>query len=169
MTTTHLLIVRSNRNNIANHQSGATLIVALIMLLLVSLLAIAGMQGSVLQERMASNAQDAAISFQSAETALRQAEQDIMNTIATRQAAEARQLMSEPWDWDGANPAASGIGVGGSQVNSEPVYHQARLADICPIDPTEPCFTRFLITSRAEGGSPDAISVLQTTVLLPPE
>ena len=65
-------------------QRGATLIVALVMLLIISLLAIGGMQGSVMQERMASNAHDSAISFQASEATLRQSENDILNTPGTR-------------------------------------------------------------------------------------
>ncbi|MEO9524986.1 pilus assembly PilX family protein [Marinobacter alexandrii] len=151
------------------NQCGATLIVALVMLLLISLLAVGGMQSSILQERMASNAHDGSIAFQASEAALRQAETDLLNIIATRQAASGTARLATPWDWDGISPASSGVGNVGTQVNSEPVYHHARLADICPIDPTEPCFERFVVTSRGEGGSPDAIAVLQSTVLLPPE
>ena len=150
-------------------QRGATLIVALVMLLLISLLAVGGMQSSILQERMASNAHDGSIAFQASEAALRQAETDLLNTIATRQTASGTARLATPWDWDGINPAPSGAGNVGTQVNSEPVYHHARLADICPIDPTEPCFERFLVTSRGEGGSADAVAVIQSTVLLPPE
>lgn len=150
-------------------QHGATLIVALVMLLLISLLAIGGMQGSVMQERMASNAHDGAISFQAAETALRQAENDILNTLATRQAAYTEALIGSPWDWDGNNPAASGAANAGPDVSAQPDYHLARLADVCPIEPGQPCFERYQTTTRAQGGSAEAISVLQSTVLLPPE
>lgn len=153
----------------ASKQQGATLIVALVMLLLISLLAVGGMQSSILQERMSSNAHDGSIAFQASEAALRQAEADLINNLATRQTASGTARLAAPWDWDGNNPASSGTGNVGTQVNSEPVFHQARLADICPIDPTEPCFERFLVTSRGEGGSPDAIAVIQSTVLLPPE
>jgi type IV pilus assembly protein PilX len=141
------------------------------MLLLISLLAVGGMQGSILQERMASNSQDQAISFQSAETALRQGEDDLMDTDTpnVRQTAWLADPLPSPWAWDGNNPAASGTGDAGGQVNAEPVFHQARLVDVCSFDPTQPCFERFTVTSRAQGGSDQAISVLQTTVLLPPE
>jgi len=151
------------------NQRGATLIVALVMLLLISLLAMGGMQSSILQERMASNAHDGSIAFQASEAALRQAETDLLNTLATRQAASGTARLVSPWDWDGVAPAPSGTGNVGVQVSAEPQFHQARLADICPIDPTEPCFERFLVTSRGVGGSPDALAVIQSTVLLPPE
>ncbi|MHA7811104.1 MAG: pilus assembly PilX family protein [Marinobacter adhaerens] len=151
------------------HQKGATLIVALVMLLLISLLAVGGMQGSIMQERMASNAHDEAISFQASEAGLRQGETDLIGTLATRQAAFNRDRINTPWDWDGADPIASGTGNAGDNVSAQPVYHQARLADVCPIEPGQPCFERFEVTSRGQGGSPDAISVLQSTVLLPPQ
>ncbi len=154
---------------LAQRQKGATLIVALVMLLLISLLAIGGMQGSIMQERMASNAHDGAISFQASEAALRQSEDDIMTTLATRQNAYTEALLASPWGWDGANPAPSGTGVAGPDVNAQPVYHLARLADVCPIEPGQPCFERYLSTSRALGGSDQAITVLQSTVLLAPE
>lgn len=150
-------------------QEGATLIVALVMLLLISLLAIGGMQSSALQERMASNAHDGAISFQAAEAALRQGEHDIMNTLATRQAAYTEGLIDAPWNWDGSNPAASGTGDAGPNVSAQPVYHLARLADVCPIEPGQPCFERYSAITRGQGGSSDAVTVLQSTVLLAPE
>ena len=151
------------------HQKGATSIVALVMLLLISLLAVGGMQGSIMQERMASNAHDEAISFQASEAGLRQGETDLLGTLATRQAAFNRDRIDTPWGWDGADPIASGTGNAGDNVSAQPVYHQARLADVCPIEPGQPCFERFEVTSRGQGGSPDAISVLQSTVLLPPQ
>ncbi|HAC29537.1 MAG TPA: hypothetical protein DCF82_17280, partial [Marinobacter hydrocarbonoclasticus] len=85
-------------------QQGATLIVALVMLLLISLLAIGGMQGSIMQERMASNAHDGALSFQASEAALRQAEDDILNSLPTRLTAFDEPLIATPWLWDGTNP-----------------------------------------------------------------
>jgi type IV pilus assembly protein PilX len=128
------------------------------------------MQGSVMQERMASNAHDGAISFQASEAALRQGENDILSTLGTRQIAYNEALLITPWNWDGANaPAASGTGNAGPGVSAQPVYHLARLADVCPIEPGQPCFERYLTTSRGQGGSDEAITVLQSTVLLPPE
>jgi type IV pilus assembly protein PilX len=156
----------------SNQQRGATLIVALVMLLLISLLAIGGMQGSVMQERMASNAQDGAISFQAAEAALRQAEANLIGTPATRQAASTTSRLPTPWDWDGANPAIAGTGNAGGNVSAQPVYHLAELANV-PSNSIDTGgngndFKRFEVTARGQGGSPDAVSVLQSTVLLAP-
>lgn len=150
-------------------QRGATLLVALMMLLLISLLAVGGMQSSILQERMSSNAHDGALAFQASEAALRQAENQLMSNLNVRQAASAEPRIESPWSWNGNAPAAMGTGQAGDQVAAQPIFHQARLADVCPIEPGQPCFERFVVTSRAQGGSLDALSVLQSTVLLAPE
>jgi type IV pilus assembly protein PilX len=157
----------------SQRQQGATLIIALVMLLLISLLAIGGMQGSVLQERMSSNAHDSAISFQAAEAALRQAEADLTGALATRLAADDIDPLATPSDWDGANPASAGTGDAGGNVSGQPVYHHAYLASVGAASGVETgvggVFERFEVTSRGQGGTDEAITVLQSTVLLPPE
>ena len=55
-------------------QKGAVLFVGLIMLLIMSLIAITSMQGSTLEVRMASNTKDSLVALQTAEAALRAAE-----------------------------------------------------------------------------------------------
>lgn len=169
--TTLSLTIRSNTKLLTTRdaQQGASLLIALIMLALISLLAVGGMQGSILQERMASNAHDGAISFQASETGLRQAETDILNNLGTRQTAYVEPLIDGPWGWDGANPVPSGVGNAGTAVSAQPVYHLARLADVCPDEVGQPCFERYTVTARGQGGSNEALTVLQSTVLLPPE
>lgn len=58
----------------ARHQRGVTLVVALMLLIAVTMLALASMRGSGMQERMSANLYDRAIAFQAAESALREAE-----------------------------------------------------------------------------------------------
>ena len=58
-------------------ERGSTLIVALVMLLLISLIAVGSMQDTILQERMTSNTEDRAMAFESAEAALREGEQQL--------------------------------------------------------------------------------------------
>jgi type IV pilus assembly protein PilX len=55
-------------------QQGSVLLVSLIMLLLLTLVAVGGMQGTILQERMTGNLRDRDLAFQAAEAALREAE-----------------------------------------------------------------------------------------------
>ncbi|RXR08526.1 pilus assembly PilX family protein [Pseudoxanthomonas composti] len=55
-------------------QQGVSLLVVLILLLIMTLLGLAAMRGSILQERMAANLTDRNLAFQAAETALRDGE-----------------------------------------------------------------------------------------------
>jgi len=58
-------------NNSRRHQSGAALIVALVMLLVMTLIAITASRTSVLQERMAGNLRQDTVAFEGAEATLR--------------------------------------------------------------------------------------------------
>lgn len=60
-------------------ESGAALIVALIFLLLMTLISTSSMRTSTMQERMAGNLRDWNLGFQSAEAALRTAEQFLLD------------------------------------------------------------------------------------------
>jgi type IV pilus assembly protein PilX len=64
-------------SNNSNHQSGAVLVISLIMLLLLTLIGISSIQTTSLEEKMAGNLRDRNIAFQAAESAIRDAEQDI--------------------------------------------------------------------------------------------
>lgn len=55
-------------------ERGVTLVIALMLLLAVTLLGLASMRGTSMQERMSANLYDRAIAFQAAESALREAE-----------------------------------------------------------------------------------------------
>lgn len=57
-----------------NRQGGAVLAVSLIMLLVVTLIAVASMQGTMLEEKMAGNSLDRNLAFQATESAVREAE-----------------------------------------------------------------------------------------------
>ncbi len=55
-------------------QTGATLIVVLILLLIVTLLGLATLRGTIMEERMTANLNDRNLAFQAAESALREGE-----------------------------------------------------------------------------------------------
>lgn len=57
-----------------HRQRGAVLVVSLIMLLIVTLIAVSSMQGTIMEEKMAGNTRDRNLAFQTAESALREAE-----------------------------------------------------------------------------------------------
>ena len=55
-------------------ERGAALIVVLILLLVMTLLGLASLRGTLMEERMSANMYDRSIGFQAAEAALREAE-----------------------------------------------------------------------------------------------
>ncbi len=63
-----------NPHPLRPHQRGATLLISLIILMLVSLLGLNSIRSTTLQERMSANILDRAVVFQSAESILRAAE-----------------------------------------------------------------------------------------------
>lgn len=69
-------------------QQGATLIVALILLAIVTLVGAAGMRGTNLEMKMIASARDRAMAFEAAEAALRIAEADLISAGQPSQNAE---------------------------------------------------------------------------------
>ena len=65
--------MRPMKHGIRNRQSGAVLIVAMIILVILTLLGVTAMNTTSLQERIASNTQEQVHAFQAAETGLNQA------------------------------------------------------------------------------------------------
>ena len=63
---------------IPRRQKGVALVVALVLLLVVTVLGLASMRGTVLQERMTANTYDRSLAFQAAEAALREGERWVM-------------------------------------------------------------------------------------------
>ncbi|SHK85184.1 type IV pilus assembly protein PilX [Marinobacter antarcticus] len=59
---------------IVNKQKGAVLLLSLVILLVLTLLAVSGMQGSIMQERMSTAQRDGMLALEIAETAMREAE-----------------------------------------------------------------------------------------------
>lgn len=64
---------------IPNEERGIALVVALILLLVITLVGLAGIRGTTMQEKMAGNFYDRELAFQSAEAGLREAEALIAN------------------------------------------------------------------------------------------
>ena len=66
-----------------DNQRGATLIIALIMLLLLTIIGLSSMRGPSLQESMAGNMRDSHLALQAAEAALRQGENVVNKKFMT--------------------------------------------------------------------------------------
>jgi len=68
------IVTLKNQMTNASHQRGAVLIVSLVILLIITMLAVGGMQNTLLEEKMAGNVSDRNLAFQSTESAVREAE-----------------------------------------------------------------------------------------------
>ena len=65
-------------------QGGAALVVGLILLVVITLVGVAAMQGTSLQEKMAGNLRDSNLSFQASEAVLRHCETILQRTMLFR-------------------------------------------------------------------------------------
>ncbi|WP_233841324.1 PilX N-terminal domain-containing pilus assembly protein [Dyella sp. 2HG41-7] len=68
------------RSSGARSQRGMALVVALLLLILISLVGLAAMRGTIMQQKMSSNLYDREVAFQSAEAAIRAASAVISTT-----------------------------------------------------------------------------------------
>src|SRR3546814_12468600 len=75
-------------------QNGSALIISLVFLLILTMIGIASIQDSTLQERMAGNERDKNLAFQAAEAALRVGEDHLRHTGALFSAAGTSGLIS---------------------------------------------------------------------------
>lgn len=164
----------------AGRQDGAALILALIFLLLMTMLSTSSMRTATMQERMAGNTRDWNLGFQSAEAALREAEEFLRDTV----------VLPEFTDADGfyqVNSADRPVWVGetttdggGYEVYSadlpgtaqRPRYYIEKLSSIRPAGastetgtPVEEIFY-FRVTAIGYGGAEDPAGVPLTAVVL---
>lgn len=161
-------------------QSGTVLIIALVFLLLMTLVGVAAMQGTTLQERMAGNHRDRNLAFQAAEAALREGEleawsngEEIRKTFEQGNGTTGLEAgrLANPADWDGDSPAPTvpELALDPQQLPRGPSAHVGNPwpVFIAPEDPEGGVFNLFPITSYAEGGTARAIVILQTSLALP--
>jgi len=173
-------------------QSGAVLVVSLLLLLVMTVLALGASQATRMQERMAGNARDVDLAFQSAEAGLRAGERFIDNSALTSapvacssapcdvyelgvltEAAnltyEDHAFASDEWWAAHAKTYAASDTIGGDGLAvREPQFYIEELEEVTDsltIPPTGPPPSRmyYRITSRAAGGTESAQVVLQST------
>jgi len=109
---------------IITRQSGASLIVALLFLVVLTVLGLVAVRSSTLQERIAGNDRDRATAFEAAEATLRDAEQDVLDNLTPGSpfAATCANGLCVPattatprWNqinWTGANSREYGVASG---------------------------------------------------------
>lgn len=169
-------------NSIPN-QRGMTLVVGLIMVLLMTLVGMAAIRGSGMQELMAGNMRDRNLAFQSAEAGLRQGEAVL--TGATLPAFDGSTTGYESaltgssstgfWDSYGWDAGSIRTALALQMVASQPQFvieEVTSTATINSVDGGAVDFASSLktedtifyrVTTRAEGGTADAVVILQST------
>ena len=73
--------MRATLKSLRHRQGGAALIISLVLLVILTLMGIATLRTSTMQERMAGNERDQNLAFQAAETALREGERLLQSAV----------------------------------------------------------------------------------------
>lgn len=160
-------------------QQGATLIVGLIMVVLISIIGLSAIRGSGMQEQMAGNMRDRQLAFQASEAALREAEEDLevaSPPIGTQGFAESKHKSSTDFwlDFDGNwKGLAASYSTDIANVKEKPSFYVEEIKfyssglDGSSVDMAsllaKGMETRYRVTSRSTGGSTDANVILQST------
>ena len=136
-------------------QRGATLIITLVMLVLITLISVSSMRTSTMDEKMAGNARDRDKAFQAAEAAVQQCLMLIKNdTYAGTPLTPAASTGTPNWElaWDNTNSTAM-------TVDSTGLSAQPR----CMYEALGTSTGSYRVTGRAVGGSSLTEVILQAT------
>lgn len=163
-------------------QSGAVLMFALVMLVILTLLGTSSLQIGSLEERMAGNFYGRAVAFEAAESALRVAERGVatdttFNSYGFAGLDGTHDITDDDQSVDPAVDSNFSISVAGSSVssgvNAVPGYYIERLPEsklpssglVVGFQDTTPTVQYYRVTARGKGISPNGEVVLQSTYL----
>ncbi|WP_237060501.1 pilus assembly PilX family protein [Microbulbifer sediminum] len=174
---------RSLKTSGLSRERGATLLVGLVMLLLMTVIGLAAMRGSGMQELMAGNMRDRNLAFQSAEAGLRAAE-GVLNG-ATLPAFDGTQVgyvqdidgSKRTGFWNSYNWQAGSVltNMGLDRVAAQPRFVIEEVsstvvnagADGSGIDFASSLKSEdviyYRVTSRGVGGTQNAVVIVQST------
>lgn len=171
MSKNHLLRQFNQR-----HQSGAVLIISLIMLLLMTIIGISSTQSTGLEEKMAGNTRDKNLAFQAAESALKVAEARINQspppagettpptfdgTKGYYAIAAVPAVTTDAFWATNANSHDAGIDIQG--ISSRPRYIIQDMGPATSVTCPAVCSRRnYRITVRATGGTSNAVVILES-------
>lgn len=162
-----------------HRQEGAVLFISLIMLLAMTLIGVTGMQGTIMEEKMAGNSLDINRSFQATEAALREAESYLQSATlptfdgTTTGLYQPTDAGTTPlWEqniWNASSARTYSGTFSGMTLASAPMYIIEELAPVP--DPTGsiaadeplPDAGIYRVTARGTGGSDKSITILQAT------
>lgn len=158
-------------SNNSKHQSGAVLVVSLIMLLLLTIISVAGMQTTSLEEKMTGNQRDRNQAFQAAESAIRAGEKFLTQaTLPTFNGTNGlySQTGTPPGaDSNWASYSTVSYSYDSDLVSAAPQYVIQRLPDVeggSSLDASSYGQSEmYRLTARGVGGTSTAVVVIQTT------
>ncbi len=142
------------------HQSGAVLVIGLILLVVLTLLGVQGMRTNVAQERMAFNMRERNLAFQAAEAALRAGERQNPNAGFQHDIAP----LPDPANWNGAAVMGGGDVPGFSmELDAPPTFHMGP-PQYVRIGMTLPPEYRLIypVSARGVGAQATSVVVLQS-------
>jgi type IV pilus assembly protein PilX len=159
-------------------QQGAVLVVSLVFLLVITMLAVGSMQNTILEEKMAGNASDRNLAFQSTESALREAEIFVEGIVSLgnfgsagglRGRTDAEPSFYDQTTWGDANNYVVAATDFGSY--EEPRYFVKHLTTVAGTEGSLNMsgygdnkgtgdVTIFRITARGTGASSDSAEVI---------
>ena len=162
-------------------QEGAALIVALVLLLVLTVLGTAGVQNTVVTERLAGNYRDMAVAFESAEAGLRDGEVRLADdalfaalSFGGTDGSYTVTDLSQSVDPEGASYSISTPATAVSpKANGPATYYLEQLPEIqLPnssivqgFQDKPPTIQYYRVTAKGKGVSPVVETVLQSTYL----
>jgi type IV pilus assembly protein PilX len=175
----------------AKSQRGATLIIALILLLIITMVALSGVETVTLEEKMTANTYDRSLAFQSAEAGLRVGEAiALAQSQSDNDGFDNEGKYTDAGDTCGASPCQNGLcsqpdkdcpdrwldsGFNGWQtangtnigsMGSSAQYFVEFLGDDYLCDPDDkdsaPSCSRYRVTARSNQGAERASVILQS-------
>lgn len=160
-----------------DNQRGAVLVVGLLLLLVLTLVGVASMQMTTLQERMAGNMREQEQAFQGAEAALRAGENFLRNTEILPAFSGLGGLYPEPdpntprwtqkstWSGNGSRPYPGAEADGSARFIVEQLPFEANPTGSLATDEYESSAEMYRVTARGVGGLGRAVVVLESTCL----
>ena len=171
-------VTQCRKHGRPNRQKGAVLAVSLLLLLVLTLLGVSSMQGTRLEEKMAGNAKDRNLAFQTSESGLREAEDFVEQLVSLGNFDGTAGLYgmgdSEPdyadtQTWVDANKHVTASSNYGAY--QPPQYYIKRFTTVTGLEGAMNMsgygdnkgtgdVTIFKITSRGTGGNSDSAEVI---------
>jgi len=168
--------MRLSNSNRPEKQQGMALIVSLILLLVLTIIGLAGMDVTTLEERMAGNMKDRNIAFQGAEAALLEGEAYLASVVVLP-AFDGSNGLYEPatdgtvrWDtvdWSDSNEVVEVSSTSFNDLSTKPAYIIEDLAaagseDSLELGSAADTSRFYRVTARSTGLTTSTVVILQS-------